>query len=225
MKRLAGPLGLCTILVLAACGKGTPAAEICSPGTCGTGRACVVGRCHPSDASPSPADTQRVLLSPRDLAVLASRGASGAGADLPAFIALGREGEGNLVVLLRFAATWRDDSDVVSAFLLLDPLEGAIPPSNTIPVEVARILDPWSPSTVSWGRQPRLALPETAAVVRPQPPRPLRVDVTAMVRAWKQRRADDHGIALLTAARDPFGSSYSTGVTGGVGPRLEVYVR
>jgi hypothetical protein len=225
MRGIGGPLGLAAALAMAACGKATPAAEICSPGTCGAGRSCLVGRCHPNDVSPSPADTQRVLLSPKDLAVLASRGTSGAGTDLPAVIALGREGEGNLVVLLRFAATWRDDSDVVSAFLLLDPLEGAVPPSSTIPVEIARILDPWSPSTVSWGRQPRLALPEAATVVRPQPPRPLRIDVTEMVRAWKQRRGDDHGIALLTAARDPFGSSYSTGVTGGIGPRLEVYVR
>ena len=205
--------------------RGGPAAEVCSPGTCGAGLACVVGRCRTSDASPSPTDTQRLLLPPRDVAILTSRGTSGAGSDLPAVLAFGRAGEGSLVVLLHFTATWRDDADVVGAFLLLDPLEGVVPPSNPIPIEVARILDPWSPSTVSWGRQPRLALPALAAVIRPPAPRPLRINVTEMVRSWKQRRADDHGIALLADGRDPFGSPYSTGVTGGVGPQLEVYVR
>lgn len=198
-------------------------------GACGT-ELCVVGRCRPADAVPSPPDTRRVLLDPRDIAVLASGapgapGGPGARASLPDAIALGREDRGSEVVLLRFSATWRDDADVMSAFIVLAPVAGAPPPRRSATIEVARILDPWSPDTVSWGRQPRLDLPQTAAVLRARTAVPARIDVTHLVRAWPKRRDVDHGIALLVRGDDPIGAAYSMGVTDGPGPRLEVYVR
>jgi len=186
---------------------------------------CIVGRCRPADATPSPPDTTRVLLPAADVAILGSRG-PGASEEAPAeVIALGREAAGSVVVLLRFAATWRDEADVVSAFLLLDPLEGAPPSQSPVKVEIARILEPWTSSSASWGRQPRLALPELGAVIRARPPGPLRIDVTRMVREWPRRLRGDHGIALLASGNDPFGAMYSSGLTSGNGPRLEAYVR
>lgn len=65
-----------------------------------------------------------------------------------------------------------------SAFLVVHPLEGA-PPAGAIPVEVARVLDPWDPATVSWGRLPRLATSDGAAVAPALPSPPLRATAPA----------------------------------------------
>ncbi len=216
---------LASIALLAACGGSPAGSEVCTPGSCGAGRACVVERCRPADASPTPADSQRLLLPPSDLAVLASRDVVAGEAALPDVIALGREATGGLVVLLRFTPTWRADADVLSAFVVLEPAKSAPPATGPITVEVARVLEPWTSTTATWGRQPRLDLPELGAVVRPRTPRPLRIDVTALVHAWARHRDDDHGLALLAGATDPFGSAYATGAGDGTGPRLEVYLR
>jgi hypothetical protein len=53
----------------------------------------------------------------------------------------------------------------------------------------------------------------------------VRIDVTSLVREWPQRRADDHGVALLVHGDDRVGSTFTMGITGGAGPRLEAYVR
>jgi hypothetical protein len=150
---------------------------------------------------------------------------TGQRARVPEAIALGRAAGGSLVVLLRFAATWRDDSEITSAFLVLDPVAGAPPAGRDVTLEVARILEPWRSETATWGRQPRLSIPEAAAIVRRSPAVPLRIDVTAMVRDWPRRRPDDHGIAILAPGDDPVGAAYSMGISEGAGPRLEVYLR
>jgi hypothetical protein len=163
----------------------------------------------------------RILLAPSDFTVLASRGESG----VPDAIAIGRASNGSLVVLLRFVASWRDDAEVTSAFLLLDPLENAPPARSSTNLGVAQILEPWSAETATWGRQPRLGVPEVSAIVPATFTPRLRVDVTSLVRRWPKRAEDDHGIALLAEGKDPFGAVYSTGLSHGAGPRLEVYVR
>jgi len=173
---------------------------------------------------PSSPDTVRVVLAPADLAVVGARG-SGGGGELPEAVALGRSAGGTVEMLFRFAATWPDDAEVVSAFLVLEPLDGAPPPSSAVTLETARITEPWRPGVVSWGRQPRLDVPRAAGNVRPRAALPLRVDVTALVRAWSRRSGGDHGIALLAHGADAFGALVSTSVAPGSGPRLEVYVR
>jgi hypothetical protein len=167
----------------------------------------------------------RVVLAPVDLAVVASRASGGGGADTPGAVALGRGSGGTVVLLFRFAATWRDDADVVSAFLVLDALEGAPPSMGTITFETARIVEPWQPEVVSRGRAPRLGVPREGGRMRARPAVPLRVDVTPLVREWGRRDADDHGIALLAKGDDAYGAVISTGVSQGGGPRLEVYVK
>jgi hypothetical protein len=192
---------------------------------CEQGRSCVAGRCRASEAPPSPQDAVRVVLTPVDLAVVAARGSGGGGAELPDVVALGRGASGTVVMLFRFAATWRDDAEVVSAFLVLDAIDGEPPATSPITFEMARVAEGWQPGLVSWGRQPRLGVPKTAGTVRPRPTVPLRVDVTPLVRTWGRRDADDHGIALLAHGDDAYGAAVSTGVSQGNGPRLEVYVK
>src|SRR5262249_37082300 len=110
-------------------------------------------------------------------------------------------------------------------YLMLDPVEGAPLPETPPTVEIARILSPWSSATSTWGRQPSLGIPEAAGALRMLPSLPLRVDVTPSVRAWAKRERDDYGLALLVAGTDPNGVLASTGLTKGLGPHLEVYLR
>lgn len=195
--------------------------RVCDGG-CEAGKSCVVGRCRAEDEAPAPADTRRVVLMPSDFAVIA---ASSAPSPVPETVALGRAEGGTVALLLRFAASWRDDADVLSAYVVLDPVDSAPPAMQPAVFESARILEPWQPAVVSWGRRPRLDVPKLAAVVRAIPGTPVRIDVTSLVRAWSLRRADDHGLALLVHGDDSVGSAFAMGVTGGAGPRLEAYVR
>jgi hypothetical protein len=222
------PLSLILAAALASCAAPLEEGRPCSAASavaCEQGRACVVGRCRSVDASPSSPDARRVVLAPVDLAVVASRGPDGGGDLRPEAVALGRGASGTVVMLFRFAATWRDDADVVSAFLVLDALEGAPPSGGPITFETARIVEAWQSGVVSWGRQPRLGVPRQAGTVRARPTVPLRVDVTPLVRDWARRASDDHGIALLARGDDAYGAVVSMGVSQGSGPRLEVYVK
>ena len=52
---------------------------------------------------------------------------------------------------------------------------------------------------------------------------PLRIDVTEIVRYLKQHPRGDYGIALKAGSGSDLGVSYSTGSSGGVAPKLELY--
>jgi hypothetical protein len=154
--------------------------------------------------------------------VIASKGG---GAGQPEAFAFGRAANGTVELLMRFEAPWGEGGEVTSAFVVLEPLEGA--PTAVLPARVdsAKILEPWSSQTVSWGRQPRLGPFEGAASVRPAGRLAARVDVTRIVKAWGKRANDDHGVALVADGDDAFGTVFTLGPTGGQGPRLEAYVR
>ena len=223
--RLLALAALAFVPGLGACAAPLGEAHPCPEAACAEARSCVAGRCRPQDAAPSPTDTQRVLLAPADLAVVAAHGRDGDGAWRPDTVALGRSASGTVVLLFRFEATWRDDAEVASAFLLLEPLEGAPPSLGSIAFEMARIEEPWQPAVVSWGRQPRLGVPLVAGAQRARSARPMRVDVTPLVRAWQRRDPEDHGIALLARGDDAYGTVVSMGGSLGHGPRLEVYYK
>ncbi|WP_437608600.1 hypothetical protein WMF20_47835 [Sorangium sp. So ce834] len=227
--RLLAALAPVALLVAAppllGCG-GAPATDagVCAgAGVCGS-RYCVAGRCRPPSDLPSPIDARRVLLPPADLAVLAEDGAAAA-PGVPDAVALGHAGAGDVVLLLRFTPTFGVDADIASAFVLLEPAPLAPPAERALTLEVARILEPWRSETATWGRQPRLSIPEVAAIVRRRPATPLRIDVTSLVRDWARRRKDDHGIAILAPGSDAVGAATSMGISQGAGPLLEVYVR
>ncbi|WP_237244779.1 MULTISPECIES: hypothetical protein [Sorangium] len=227
--RLLAALAPVALLVAAppllGCG-GAPATDagVCAgAGVCGS-RYCVAGRCRPPSHLPSPIDARRVLLPPADLAVLAEDGAAAA-PGVPDAVALGHAGAGDVVLLLRFTPTFGVDADIASAFVLLEPAPLAPPAERALTLEVARILEPWRSETATWGRQPRLSIPEVAAIVRRRPATPLRIDVTSLVRDWARRRKDDHGIAILAPGSDAVGAATSMGISQGAGPLLEVYVR
>jgi len=212
-------------LFVLGCGSASKeAAGPCSgTGACPAG-VCVAGRCRAADAPPAKTGGSRVVLVPRDLAVLTASGGEDGGT-LPETVALGRQATGRAVLLLRFVSTWREDADIESAYFVMDTVDGAPQPEAPPVAEIARILSPWSSATTSWGRQPRLGLPESIGPLRVLPSVPLRLDVTPQVRAWAEHERDDHGLALLVDGSDPNGVLASTGLTKGLGPHLEVYLR
>lgn len=221
--RLPG-LALCGFVLL---GCGASPGEAASPcgatGVCAAG-VCVAGRCREAGSAPAKSGSTRVVLVPRDLAVLTANDDRDDAA-LPETIALGRAGTGRAVLLCRFVSSWREDVAIESAYFVMDAVEGAPLPVTAPTVEIARILSPWSSATTTWGRQPSLGLPEAAGSLRVLPSVPLRLDVTPQVRAWAKRERDDHGIALLVDGSDPNGVTASTGLTRGLGPHLEVYLK
>jgi len=192
------------------------------PGECGRGFVCAIDHCTKAGTELTPADTQRIVVNPTEMALVSSLGkASG----LPNEIPLGRAPAGSFVLLLRFPVPWGNRVRIARAFLTLEPAPFAVPESRPVLVSVARVLDPWSASDVSWGRLPRLSPSEARAWAITGPPRPLRIDVTAIVQRWARGRTDDQGIALSAPADAPVGATYATGAAGASGPRLDVYVR
>jgi hypothetical protein len=163
-----------------------------------------------------------MLVAPIEMAVVSSKGFDAA---LPAEIPLGGASSGSIVVLLRFPTPWGNRVRIASAFLMLEPFPGAVPEIGPVTVTVARVLEPWSASDVSWARLPRLSAAESRALASTAPPRTLRIDVTAIVQRWSMGKANDQGIALLSAPDASVGATYATGISGARGPRLDVYLR
>jgi hypothetical protein len=168
-----------------------------------------------------PHDSQRMQVAPADLAVVTSSAESGA---LPAMAGGGGHATGTVVILVRFPTPWGNQR-IAGAFLLLGPHYGARPEHRAFRLSVARILDRWVGADVTWGRLPRLSPAEIATTVAGAPAEPLRIDVTQIVERWAYGKPDDHGIAIVASAVGPFSPGYATGTSGGIAPRLDVYVR
>jgi hypothetical protein len=207
-------------MVLASCAaRPTPCV---SPQACAQGQTCTAGRCAALGAEVAPSDARRMLVAPSEIAVVSSRGESGS---LPAEIPLGSSSAGSTVLLLRFPTPWGNRTRVALALLTLEPSPGALPEAEQVSVTVARVLEPWTPSGVSWGRLPRISAPEGRAFATARPPKTLRIDVTAIVQRWASERPTDQGLALVTTADVPVGATYASGASGARGPRLDVYLR
>jgi hypothetical protein len=173
-------------------------------------------------AEVTPLDAQRFVVAPTELAVVSSRGGA---AVVPAEIPLGSASGGSMVVLLRFPTPWGNRVRIARAYLTFEPSPGALPETRPVPVSVSRILEPWATADVSWSRLPKLSPTEVRAVAVTGPPQTLRIDVTSIVERWTRGRADDQGIALTAVPEAPVGAIYSTGISGGPGPKLDVYLR
>jgi hypothetical protein len=140
---------------------------------------------------------------------------------LPAVVVLGR---GSSTLFLHFAVPLNEPRDVSAAILILEPPRDG-PPGSPVPIHVAPILQSWIADDVSYGRVPRVGVPERAGVFGGSFAGAVRIDVTTMVKRWAERRSSDHGIAVVADETDAYGSPFSLGITEGRGPRLEVYLR
>ncbi len=187
-------------------------------GECDKNRACIVGRCRPRAEPVVPLASRRIVLEPTKVAVLSSR--ENERVD-PSTIGFGRASAGDVVMLLAFDDALGSDVELDSAFLVLEPAEGAPSPFSPVPIEIASIRDEWSRESVSWGRQPSLGLPETVADATPRSHNSLRIDVTHFFGSAQT----GHGIAILAKGKDPIGAFYATGLGTGTAPRLELYLK
>jgi hypothetical protein len=192
------------------------------PQTCERGMTCVTGRCIKAGTELVAVDAQRIVVAPQEMVVVARGNGDTA---LPAEIALGGAARASAVVLLRFPTPWGKRVRIARAFLTLEPAPGAIAETRPVLVSVARVLEPWSASDASWGRLPRMSAFEGNAYTGIGPAKALRIDVTTIVQRWALGRSTDQGLALTASSDAPLGPSYATGVSGGIGPRLDVYLR
>lgn len=224
VRALLSSLVAVAAFVATGCVKAPASPPLCGDqGACADGTTCIVGRCRLAGSTlVGPSDGQRLVLAPDEVAVTSSVDPSGGGKQLPAVVVLGR---GSSTLLLHFAVPVDEPRNVSAAVLVLEPPHDALPPASAVPIHVAPILDAWVSDDVSDGRVPRVGVPTRAGVFGTSFAGTVRIDVTAIVKRWAERRGDDHGIAVLADETDAYGSSFSLGVTEGRGPRLEVYLR
>ncbi len=211
-------------LVLASSGCASKQRRTCIlAGSCGDKSACVEGVCSAATDTPVETKSRRLVLSPTQLAVVGSRTASPwQSAEIP----FGRDDLGDVVLLLQFPKTIDTGTEVDAAWLVLDPVAGAMPCKAPVQLVLSRIVEPWTATTTTWARQPALELCNASIAASNWGQRSLRIDVTSQVRRWREHRSDDHGLAITASAQDPYGARYALG-TGGdaAGPRLDLYLR
>ena len=188
-----------------------------SPSACPAGSECLAHRCEPIGAEPVAPDSQRRVLEPADIAVVRGDGSRGG---LPPTVTFGGALGQSEQLLLRFAASAWGGGSVSAAFLLLEPVPGAEPSAEDVPVEVAVLGGDWASSSA--GGAPSSRGPVSAGIARTRPPGLLRIDVTTILQ--ELAHGSDHGLVVRAAAASTRGAVYSTGLDGRL-PRLDVYYR
>jgi hypothetical protein len=187
---------------------------------------------------PDLARSQRLVLDPVDVAFIERRGDLLPGSVTPV-VTLGRRGEGEAALLLRFDVP--AGLEVVRAWLVLDRAEGAGLEDDGASLHVERIAGPWDASSVTFVDGPPLAdLGAPRLSVRGTATRRLRLDVTALLQSWRRRGDPCEGLAVLADRSTPTGvrlqalPRLSVSLPGdptrappgeGSGPRLELYVK
>lgn len=164
------------------------------------------------------AGTRRLVLEPADIAVDSPRSARDGG--LPASVTFGGASDASDALLVRFARDF-DARQVVAAFLVLEPAQGAEPSASDVRLEVALAARGWSSRH---GRAASRRGPVGVAIARTRPAAPLRVDVTAQLHELGGAGDDEVAFVLRTADPSPRGAVYSTGADGSP-PRLDLYLR
>jgi hypothetical protein len=171
---------------------------------------------------PIPETSERVVETPSALAVLA-QGTAFSG--LPAEITFG-DPRGPSALFLQFPAEWRAHGAPRKAYLALEPLAGQATEAEPVRVEAWRVRSGWRAKDLQrWSDKPELAPPYASATTSSSPARPLRVDVTALLRFAADHPDLDRGIALISWSGSGHGASFTTGISGGAAPQLEVYLR
>ena len=101
-----------------------------------------------------------------------------------------------------------------------------MPDPEPVRVEVRRVRSRWQPGALhAWSDKPELAPPYATAVISSSPARTLRINITELLRFAANNPDLDEGLALIAPSGTGHGATFSTGMSGGAAPRLEVYTR
>jgi hypothetical protein len=133
---------------------------------------------------------------------------------------------GRSALYLKFRGEWRTHGVPVQAFLTLSPRAASASSDIPLTLEAWRISADWQPAALQcWSDKPSLAPPYARVKVTASPSRELRIDVSELVRFAAQNPERDFGIAVIGSGSEGPGQSFSSGLSGGQAPRLEVYLR
>jgi hypothetical protein len=185
---------------------------------CPGAQVCQVGRCTLIDELPARVETRRRVLEPTETRYVDRASDEGAPE-----LRLGSQAAGGAVLLVRYEADL-GPGEIESAFLLLEPVEGAPPSGAVTELSISPVLEAWTPPGDASPRLPRVGAPEARALLSFSPPRPFRVDVTGLVRSWG-RGGGARGLALHAPRGSGLGARFGWADAGGTGPRLDVYLR
>jgi hypothetical protein len=209
--------------IVASCAGEMAGPRVCSERSpCHDGHTCVLGRCRVDGTMPVSLKASRMVFEPEDVGFFAGNEGT-AKAALGSTIALGKRDRQELL-LLRFALSLPEDARLQRALLVLEPFADCVRRPGRVQIELAQVLSPWQSFEVEHNKLPKLSVPMRAPNTSATPPRPLRIDVTEIVRAWREEPGRYHGLALLAAGESDTGACYATGVSLGEGPRLDVYL-
>jgi hypothetical protein len=210
-----------------ACGGAKP--RTCDvSAACGTGEACVLGRCSgASSPAPIQADARRFVLEPETLAFVTE--GDDEGRVRPPYVALGADVGDAARILVKFPAPkWASDK-VVRAYLVLDRVQGAQAGPGDVKLRAERVVEPWSlrgEAGTSWASPPRSeSMGGAETLVAPRGSAPIRIDVTPYAVELARKGATSWGLRI-----EARGAGYGVPIATGFGatgapPRLEVYVQ
>jgi len=187
----------------------------CAGPTCGTGYECLANRCALAGGVPVPRDSERLVLSPIELAV-----ATADHEPSTPEVTLGSAHGGDSFVYARFGSSYKGRAGVAAAFLLLTVSPGT-EPTDDVPLEVWTLAADWSANSIARGARPGFSRPMARGIARTSPALPVRVDVTSIVQQFAQSPGDQ-GIAVVAGGSHGRGVTLVTAAAGA--PRLEVYL-
>lgn len=178
--------------------------------------------CTPPPSEALSATQPRVVLAAEAIAVLSKHGpVSG----LPERVQFGGA-LGQNALLLRFPGAEHAAGPPALAFLTLLKADGEAPDPTPVKLEAWRVSSDWQADELrTWAELPELALPESQLEFESAPEPTVRIDVTELLRFAAAHPNRDFGIALLARGGSGTGVSFTTGMSGGRAPLLELYPR
>jgi hypothetical protein len=212
------------VLLTWSCAADVPGPQLCSErDNCPPGSTCVLGRCRSDGTMPVSTEATELRFDPEDLAWIVNGEALGPDT-VGDTIVLGRRGQSDALLLLRFAVAIPEDGKLQRAYLVLDPMPQCPRQPGRIRIDVAHVLEPWRAVELGPGRRPRLDTPRRAGEIAATPAQALRLDVTEIVEEWQEHKRRYHGLALSASGESATGACFTSGTAHGNGPRLVVYL-
>ncbi len=163
---------------------------------------------------------QRRVAEPTAMSVVSARTPSDA---LPRAVTFGSAAGGKTALYLLFPDLGVPEKNIERAYLRLEPEASGAFDTEPVDLEVWRVKRPWQSGAFDWSSQPPLGPPRAQGKALGR--KPLRIDVTELVREAVQHPNRSHGFAVLGGNGDGNGVSFATGIGGQWLPRLEVYSR